>query len=396
MTRQLQLFFVKTVAAGVALILSLPLMVCGQARAQGRNIDQFTLKGKLTGTRMDSVLLFYESSHGENLFQCQPVFNGLFIITDTINRPVKALIVFKNAEEVLKPKDYELRSRELFLEPGLLILSGDASKPSTLKLAGSQTQKELEHLDSLSMNIRSEMQPLADQYEKETDPYRAAVLATKFEPYEARIKRIEYQYFVSHPNSYLTVYKMLDYIKKMGVDSCNRIYLDLSYRLKQTPEGRYLGYMINKIDATLPGSEAMNFSFADASGKTLTLNDYRGKYVLLNFWASWSSRSREMNQHIAASYKKYFSQGLEVINIAWDDNTQTTWKAAIATDGLTQWTNLLNQTGTANDISEKFEVHFVPTQILIDPNGRIIGRYGDNNVHSDVLLDHMLTVTLKQ
>ncbi|MBS1504338.1 MAG: hypothetical protein JST32_19915, partial [Bacteroidetes bacterium] len=103
------------------------------------------------------------------------------------------------------------------------------------------------------------------------------------------------------------------------------------------------------------------------------------------------------NQHITASYKKYFSQGLEVINIAWDDNTQATWKAAIVTDGLAQWTNLLNQTGTASDISEKFEVHFVPTQILIDPNGRIIGRYGDNNnVHSDVLLDRMLTVTLKQ
>ncbi|MBS1525762.1 MAG: AhpC/TSA family protein [Bacteroidetes bacterium] len=387
----------KTIVAGCALLLSLPLMTNGQARAQGRNIDQFTLKGKLSGTRMDSVLLFYESSRGENLFQAQPIFNGIFMITDTINRPVKALIVFKNADEVLTSKDCELRSRELFLEPGLLILSGDAAQPSTLKLAGSKTQEELEHLDSLSMNIRAEMQPLAEQYKKEADPYRAAILATKFEPYYTRIKRIDYQYFLSHPNSYLTLYKMLDYIKKMGVDSSERIYLNLGYSLKQTPEGRYLGYMVNKIEATLPGAEAMNFSFADASGKAVTLNDYRGKYVLLNFWASWSSRSREMNQHITDNYKKYAGHGLEVINIARDDNTQTAWQTAIAKDGLAQWTNLLNQTGTANDISEKFEVHFVPTQILIDPNGRIIGRYGDNNnVHSDALLDRMLIVTLKQ
>jgi hypothetical protein len=94
-------------------------------------------------------------------------------------------------------------------------------------------------------------------------------------------------------------------------------------------------------------------------------------------------------------YQLYKSKGLNVIGIAWDDDTRQGWKTAISNDGLGLWPNLLNGSNTENDISDKYAIHFVPTRILIDPTGKIIGRFGDNLSNADTLLDQMLATIFK-
>jgi thiol-disulfide isomerase/thioredoxin len=150
------------------------------------------------------------------------------------------------------------------------------------------------------------------------------------------------------------------------------------------------------MEAALPGNMAADFTVADTAGKPISLADYKGKYVLLDFWASWCPPCRESNPHLVELYKLYQKKGLNIIGIAWDDDTKEAWKKAMIKDSLTEWPNVLCGVGSDNDIGEKYAIHFVPTKILIDPDGKIIGRFGDNNIHADIFMDRMLLNLFKQ
>jgi len=373
------------------------LLLLQQGFAQSALVDNvFTLHGQLKGTHMDSVLIYYKNNGGKNTFQARPIFNDRFIITDSLTKPAYAIILFKNLGEVITDSAFESRSREVYLEPGPLYLTGDVSLLDSLKLTGSQSQDEWKELNTLTARVRAEMKPLTAKYNKEKDPEKAAEISTLFEPYEDRIKAISYQFFLTYPNSYVTAHELAYYVRKEGLDSTKRIYNNFNDELKQSDDGVMVEEEIKKMEAALPGNMAADFTVADTAGKAVALADYKGKYVLLDFWASWCPPCRESNAHLVEVFKKYQSKGLNMIGIAWDDETQQAWKKAMVKDHLTLWPNVLCGVGTDNDIGEKYAIHFVPTRVLIAPDGKIIGRFGDNNGHADVLLDRQLAVIFKE
>jgi len=373
------------------------LLLLQQGFAQSSLTDNvFTLHGQLKGTHMDSVLLYYKNNSGKSTFQSRPIFNDRFIITDSLNKPAYAIILFKNLGEVITDSAFESRSREIYLEPGRLYLDGDPARLDSLKLTGSQSQVEWKELKTRTAGVRVEMQPLTDKYNKEKDPEKAAEISTQFEPYEDRIKAISYQFFLTYPNSYVTAHELAYYVTKEGLDSTKRIYNNFNDELKQSDDAIQVAEEIKKMEAALPGNMAADFTAADTTGNPISLADYKGKYVLLDFWASWCPPCRESNPHLVELYKLYQKKGLNIIGIAWDDDTKEAWKKAMKKDSLTAWPNVLCGVGSDNDIGEKYAIHFVPTKILIDPDGKIIGRFGDNNSHADIFMDRMLLNLFKE
>jgi len=384
----------KTRTAGIIVSLLFMLQHAFAQSSISNNI--FTLHGKLLGSQPDSVLIYYKNTQGKNTFQSRPIFNNKFIITDSLDRPSYALILFKNLGEIITDSTFEVRAKEIYLEPGLLSLVADASRMNSLTLSGSQTEDEWAELYKNTNRIREEMQPLTDKYSKEKDPEKAAEITTLFEPYEDRIKSINYRFFLEHPNSYVTAHLMVDMVKAESLDSSRRVYNNFNAELKESEDAKKVAEEIEKMEMALPGNKAPDFTAADTSGKAVALSDYKDKYVLLDFWASWCPPCRKSNPHLVDLYKKYKGKGLNIIGIAWDDDTQTGWKKAIIKDGLGLWPNVLNGSNTDNDISEKYAIHFVPTRILIDPSGKIIRRFGDNQPNADVLLERALMTIFKE
>lgn len=122
------------------------------------------------------------------------------------------------------------------------------------------------------------------------------------------------------------------------------------------------------------GSKAPEFTQLDRNNKPVTLSSFKGKYVLVDFWASWCMPCRAENPNVVKAYNKYKDKGFTVLGVSLDAQSgRNAWLKAIASDGLT-WTQVSDLKGWKNEAADAYGVSSIPQNFLIDPNGIVIGK----------------------
>jgi thiol-disulfide isomerase/thioredoxin len=162
----------------------------------------------------------------------------------------------------------------------------------------------------------------------------------------------------------------------------NQLSEDVSRQLKRynslSPEvqkGYYAQYLKGKLDEAsigAIGTDAMDFTQNDTSGKAVTLSSFKGKYVLVDFWASWCGPCRMENPNVVSMYKKFKGKNFTVLGVSLDKSREP-WLKAIKDDGLA-WTQVSDLKYWYNEAALKYHVQSIPTNYLIDPAGKIVGR----------------------
>ncbi|UYQ92508.1 AhpC/TSA family protein [Chitinophaga horti] len=129
---------------------------------------------------------------------------------------------------------------------------------------------------------------------------------------------------------------------------------------------------IRKIAAKTGIGAKPEFALADTAGNIVKLSSYRGKYVLVDFWASWCGPCRKENPNVVTAFNKYHDKGFEVLGVTLDTKKDA-WLAAIAKDGLA-WSHVGDLKGWKSDIVEEYGIRAVPTNFLLDPSGKVIAK----------------------
>lgn len=129
---------------------------------------------------------------------------------------------------------------------------------------------------------------------------------------------------------------------------------------------------LDVIVNTTIGKPAPQFEQKNTEGKLVKLSDFKGKYVLVDFWASWCAPCRQENPNLVHAFKAYESKGFTILGVSLDEKF-TNWLEAINADGLT-WTQVSDIKGFHNAVAQQYGIQFVPANFLLDPNGIIIAK----------------------
>lgn len=302
---------------------------------------------------------------------------GSFTFRKEIEEPSLAILIvrFKPVEGQARPRTDRM---DLFLEKGTLeIKAKDSLKFATVK--GSKAHNEFTKLNSMQnafdrdiFRLRSEYKSLSEK--NNTDP-RLSEIGAKMRKVSKSKHENLYDYIIENPNSPIALFVLDRYAgPDIDVAAIEPIFKSLPVSLKTSPSGLAYEAKLEAARRTSVGAMAMNFTQNDTLGKPVSLSSFQGKYLLIDFWASWCGPCRAENPNLVKEFHNYKDKGFTVLGVSLDQpGKHEAWMEAIRKDKL-EWTQVSDLRGWNNEVAKMYNIQAVPQNFLLDPTGKIIGK----------------------
>ena len=316
-------------------------------------------------------------SGDERITDSTKLNNEKFHFTEKISEPTFASLMVRFAPNAEEQRPHIGRT-ELFIEPGTMNITVKDSL-TLAKISGSKSQKAFEAFGKLEKPFNEKEEALGMQYRQYYTSKDTAGMKNVEEEFDKISKekdeKVYRQYLTQNPNSPIGLYVLEQYA---GYDiDANRVeslFKKLSAATRNLPSGIAFKKRIETAKKTGIGAYAMNFTQNDTLEKPVSLSDFKGKYVLLDFWASWCGPCRAENPNVVKAFNNYKDKNFTVLSVSLDrPGKKQSWLDAIHKDGLA-WTHVSDLKFWDNAVAKEYGIRAIPQNLLLDPSGKIIAK----------------------
>ena len=340
----------------------------------------YTIKGQIGKLGKPAKAFLLIKLEGAEKLDSAVLVNGAFSFKGSVPSPMEATLRLKHDNSIDTPgRRIKIDGMPIILGNENITITGrDSIRTAVIK--GSALTDESKRVDGLLSPIYGKLQALNKEYTdqpeaKKQDKTYILDLENRARAIEKEIFEAKINYVKQNPSNYMAL-MALNSTLSPGFDAIEmeKIFATISPELRNSYFGKQVSERIAAFKKTQEGVEAQDFTQPDVDGKMVKLSDYRGKYVLIDFWASWCAPCRRENPNLLRVYEQYKSKGFEVLGVSLDKAAdKAKWLKAIADDKLT-WKQVADLKGWENAAAAQYDVKAIPMNFLIDPSGKIIAK----------------------
>lgn len=363
------------------LLLGPSLTVCAQKSWQ------YKIKGNV-GSGLDSSKVRMQFPEDGKLVEDSAIIHhGTFELKGHRSEPVKvylALVPKSNGTD--KPPTREVIN--FYLEPGVITVTSANNSFLTSEVKGGAVNRDYAVLSRMVKSQTDQFRQLITNYAAlpEADKKDPAIKASRdsaMGKVRAAKNLLLKDYIVRNPGSPVSLDALIEYAGAvLDYKTIQPMFEALSAEVRKGKTGGTFAARLEKARNTGIGQMAPEFAQADTSGNMVHLSSFRGKYVLLDFWASWCVPCRAENPYVVKAYQQYKDKGFTVLGVSLDKpDARDRWLKAIADDQLT-WTQVSDLKYSDNEAAKLYGIQAIPQNYLIDPSGKIVA----SNLRGEALL----------
>ena len=347
--------------------------------------NKFIIKGKIAGVNKPAkIFLVYNGS----IANSTELNNGEFTFNGTIDQPTEAYLTLNKTGSGFTSDNYV----KFYLETGDIIKVTSTDSLAKAKITGTKNNDDEERYKLLMapLDLRDgqlETQDTAATEEQKKSPQFLKELELLNKALEKEKKAINKKFITENPSSLVSLDALYSFANYSEYSEVSVLFERLSPGVKNSKGGQSYAKTLEAMSQTGIGKIAPDFALPDTAQNVVKLSSFRGKYLLLDFWASWCPICRESAPGVLKAYNHYKVKNFTILSVSLDRPGQKqTWLNAVHHDGLA-WTQVSDLKFWQSPVVGLYKLTALPQNFLLDPNGKIIARNLDSDELSAKLVE---------